>query len=312
MRYEVFADRVFLVHFGMNFVLLVLTAKLGDYRTEWKRLAKAAALGSLFYVCVLLWPMGSIRSAGAVKTVLQAVGTLVTLCAAFRMSVKELIPKTRKREKARPFTGEQAGSEGEAVLEAAFLYIASACVMGGVLALEKGSGKGLLQRASGMKNLILAISAAAVGVLMTGRLKKRQNNPFWEAELKNGEKSCRVTALVDSGNSLYDPVSKRPVCIVQGDVLKQLDLLDRPEKFRLIPYHSIGRQHGLLQAAAAEEVYLQKGGQKLKRENVLLAGSDQPLSRSGRYQMLLHPALLEETKGANHDIESSDAGKDAV
>lgn len=312
MRYEVFADRVFLMHFGMNFVLLVLTAKLGGYRTGWKRLIKAAALGSLFYVCVLLWPMGSIRAAGTVKTVLQAVGTLATLCSAFGMSVKGLMPKARKRTKAQHPVGAHAGTEGEAVLEAGFLYMASACVTGGVLTLENGPGKGLLQGTSAMKLLIPAALAAIVGIGMTGRLKERQKNPFWEVELKDGEKSCRVTALVDSGNSLFDPVSKRPVCIVQREVLKQLDLLDRPEKFRLIPYHSIGRQHGLLQAAAAEEMYLQKGGQKLKRENVLLACSDQPLSRSGRYRMLLHPALLEETKGANHDIESSDAGKDAV
>lgn len=33
------------------------------------------------------------------------------------------------------------------------------------------------------------------------------------------------------------------------------------------------------------------------------------LSRSGGYQMILHPALLEEKKGADHDIKSSDAGK---
>ena len=33
---------------------------------------------------------------------------------------------------------------------------------------------------------------------------------------------------------------------------------------------------------------------------------------SGGYQMILHPALLEEKKGADHDIKSSDAGKSAV
>lgn len=307
MQYEVFADRVFLMHFGMNFMLLVLTAKLGGYRIGWPRLAAAAASGSLFFVCVLLWPMGSARAAGTVKTVLMAAGTLATVYGAFPTSAEDLMPQKRKRRKARPFPAEKTGEKGEKVWEPAFWYMASACGLGGVTALENGSGG-----RSWMKLLLVAACAAAAGIRMTGRLRKRQKNPLWEVELSDGEKRCRVTALMDSGNSLFDPVSKRPVCIVQREVLEQLGLLDRPEKFRLIPYHSIGRQHGLLQAAAAEEVYLQKEGQKLKRENVLLAVSDQPLSRSGRYRMLLHPALLEETKGANHDIEGSDAGKNAV
>lgn len=312
MRYEVFADRVFLWHFGMNFILLVLTAKLGSYRTGWKRLAAAAALESALFVCVLLSPMGSLRAAGIIKAALMALGMMGTLYIAFGRGAGRREPKALRRPEARPPTGVKKGAEGTTVVEAAFLYIASSCVAGGALAAGNGMQKGTRRGTSGMKILIPAAVAAAAGVWMTERLKKRRKSPFWEVQLWDRGKSCTVTALMDSGNSLFDPVSKRPVCIVQKEVFAQLGLFDRPEKFRLIPYHSVGRQHGLLQAAAVEEMYLQKGGEKLKRKNVLLALSDQPLSGEGRYQMLLHPALLEETKGANHDIESDDAGTDAV
>lgn len=308
MRYEVFADRVFFLHFGMNFILLVLTAKLGGYRTGWKRLVTAAALESAFFVCVLLSPLGSLGAAGIIKAALMALGMLAALYIAFGWGAGRREPRARGRTGAQPPAGVKNGAEGT-VVEAAFLYIASSCVAGGALAAGNGMQKGAL---SGMKILIPAAAAAAVCIRMAERLKRRQKDPFWEVQLLDRGKSCPATALMDSGNSLFDPVSKRPVCIVQREVFAQLGLFDRPEKFRLIPYHSVGRQRGLLRAAAVEEMYLQKGSEKLKRKNVLLALSDQPLSGEGRYQMLLHPALLEETKGANHDIESDDAGTDAV
>lgn len=81
---------------------------------------------------------------------------------------------------------------------------------------------------------------------------------------------------------------------------------------RLIPYHSIGRAHGLLRAVTVSELYLRKDGQEKKIADVTVAVGPGRLSRSGGYQMILHPALLEEKKGADHDIKSSDAGKSAV
>lgn len=298
MRYEVYADRIFFLHFGMNFLLLVLTAQLSGCRTGWKRMAKAAAFGSLLFVCVLLLPLGSFRTVRAAKTALLALGTLAELETAFG---------TKKRRSSRAAWHEIIYADISVTAEASCLYIAAACALGGALAAVRNTGER-------MSHILLpAAAATAGGAWMIAACRRRQKDPLWTARIRVGEKSCRVTALVDSGNSLFDPVSKRPVCIVQREVSEQLGLLERPERFRLIPYHSIGRQHGLLRAAPAEEIYLQKGGQKRRLDGVLLAVSDQPLSCSGRYQMLLHPALLEETKGADkHDIESSDAGKDAV
>lgn len=78
----------------------------------------------------------------------------------------------------------------------------------------------------------------------------------------------RLKGLVDSGNQLYDPMTKTPVMIVQADqlmsicgepfielmkqshpveVMQKLDdqfpLLDR---LRLVPYRAVGHDHGFL------------------------------------------------------------------
>ena len=116
---------------------------------------------------------------------------------------------------------------------------------------------------------------------------------------------------MDSGNSLKDPYTGRPVCILDEETAKKLGI-SAEKAVRLIPYHSIGRAHGLLRAVTVSELYLRKDGQEKKIADVTVAVGPRRLSRSGGYQMILHPALLEEKKGADHDIKSSDAGKSAV
>lgn len=344
MQYKLYVDRVFFLHFGIQFFLLFLTARMGGYRTGIRRLAGCAALGTMMFVGVLLVPMPGrglsgllVAGEGAVifgKTLLFTVSNLVVI----RMALK-------LRGKA-------------ALVRAGFLYIAAAFSLGGSL----GGGYSITQlvtgnwgdagslasgRSAAASNtgslwtvLFLAALATSAGIWLVSREGKRRKNPYFTATLREGEKQLVVTALADSGNSLFDPISGVPVCVAEKSVLEKLDLLEKPEKSRLIPYHSVGKQHGLLQAAVVEEMCLQKEGQQQKIPRVLLAASPQELSVGGRYQLLLHPALLEnlqpvqpktagrtsdrdkaagkipkdykKTKGADHDIESGDAGKDAV
>ncbi len=271
MRYEIYVDRFLFMHVGLHVLLLFLTAKLGNYPLAWKRIAAAAGMGSLLSLLVLLWPAQGGETVVTVKTLLSAAGSFAMLPVAFGIRGR----------------GEWAHCTAS--------YAACICLAGGVLAAVDSIGR---PSQSSLRILAAVTCTAAGGAWFIRRMRLARANPFWLALLKEGEKSCRVTALMDSGNGLLEPVSKEPVCIVQKEVMQKLGLLQKPEKFRLIPYHSIGRQHGLLKAAAVEEMYLQKGAQRLTKRKVWLAESEEALSTSGRYQLLLHPALVEETKGA--------------
>ena len=59
---------------------------------------------------------------------------------------------------------------------------------------------------------------------------------------------CQVTALIDSGNGLVEPISKSPVSIVEEGVIGVYKNYLRAEKFRMIPYHSVGKDRGMLEA----------------------------------------------------------------
>lgn len=332
MHYKVYVDRVFFLHFSIQFFLLLLTARLGGYRTAIRRLAAGAAVGGLLFVAVLLLPVPVAEAVDGGTAFLAA--TLAGSDAAFRaMGVAA--------GKAVLFAGislltlkAALGLRGQkALARAAFFYIAAACLLGGVLGCSahmlapvfgegdrQDKGTGITGSLWGI--LLPAAMAMAGGLWLIRQENRRRKNPLFTVKLKEGERRIAVTALADSGNSLCDPISGAPVCIAEKSVLEELGLLEKPEKFRLIPYHSIGRAHGILQAWTVEEMILQRQGQEQKRKGILLAASTQQLSAGGRYRLLLHPALLEktkntpdslkETKGAEHDIEGGSAGKDAV
>lgn len=284
MQYSLYVDRIFFLHFIMNFLLLLLTAKLASCQLHWKRMLGAAAAGALFFLVILLIPAGKIPGMWGLKNAASLLAGLAGLQLAFGFR------------------------KWESLIRAAFFYVLSACVLGGILGAWYGRGKPL----SLVKILVSASCAVFFLLGLIARERRKRKNLLWQVEVKTKSRRVAGAALLDSGNSLYDPFTGRPVCLVEKEMAEMLGLLRRPEKIHIIPYHSIGKQHGLLQAEAVEEMYLEKDGQERRIKQVMLAVSPQRLSAAGRYQLILHPALLEEKKGENHDIESSDAGENAV
>lgn len=290
MRYSLYVDRIFFLHFGMNFLLLWLTAGIGDLRPGKKRLAAAAAAGSAYFLAVLLLLPGGPGRVPIVKTGLLAAGAAAMLQLAFRFS------------------------NGRGLFRAVLLYLAASCALGGAVGAAYGLADALFGAAGrSLYSVLLPSAAAAVlGTWILCRERRKRRDPLWTVRIRNGERELTLTGLMDSGNSLYDPVSGSPVCILERAAAEQLGLLERAAGFRLIPYRSVGKMHGLLPAAAVEELYLCREETQIRRRRVLLAVEEGPLSAKNRYRMLLHPALLEEKKGEDHDIEGGAAGKDAV
>ena len=113
-----------------------------------------------------------------------------------------------------------------------------------------------------------------------------------------------LTALMDTGNTLTDPVSGQPVPVAEGDALADLfppthrpdreDLTDPVfgmtrlntgawrGRFSLLPYRAVGVERGFLLAVRVDRMTI---GEK-KREGVLVALSPTPVSDGGGYRVL--------------------------
>jgi stage II sporulation protein GA (sporulation sigma-E factor processing peptidase) len=128
-------------------------------------------------------------------------------------------------------------------------------------------------------------------------------------------RTVRVTALLDTGNHLVDPLTREPVVILGAELAGRLlpeegvaavtaaaanpvdgvtMLSETPlaSRVRLVPYSTLGRENGLLVAFRADAVRLFDGAEGLAGPTALVAFHGQPLDPSGLYQALVHPALV--------------------
>ena len=132
----------------------------------------------------------------------------------------------------------------------------------------------------------VAIIGALLGFILTylafkiikGRITKK--SVFYEITIFFKEKTVEVTAMLDTGNLLKDPISQMPVILIQKNKLSQIipkNILDNLEnvlgggyslniseterneyfsKFKIIPFNSIGKQNGMLIGFKADKIQI--------------------------------------------------------
>ena len=127
-----------------------------------------------------------------------------------------------------------------------------------------------------------------------------------------------MPALVDTGNELRDPLSGAPVVIVeigqligilpenirtaledkgQGDLTEIQDVLRTVgwlNRFRLVPYKSLGCDNGLLPGLKPDYIEISGGGrdEKLETKEVIVCFYNSRLSEENNYHALLGPDLV--------------------
>ena len=100
-----------------------------------------------------------------------------------------------------------------------------------------------------------------------------------------------ITALVDTGNGLVDPVSQKPVAVLEEESWQKMTRWMQPEKYRVIPFHSIGKEHGLLSGYEVGLMEVEGEIGVRQHKNVIIAVFKGKLSKTGGYQMILPPEL---------------------
>lgn len=279
----VYIDLFLVLNFVVNYLLLVCAGKLDGGEIRRGRTALAAALGSAYGVAALL-PGWAVLEHPVCKGV-AAVGMLLT---AFGRS--ERLPRRGA------------------------LFLVLSCAFGGALLLlsmargTDGMAGGLLGPSLGMRGILIA-AALSYGVLslLLGRQfsHTRAGGELEKLTLVHQGRSVTLLALRDTGNTLQDPVTGRPVVVVEGEkiqtLLPELPRLDRQSlsrpvellrelegqtsdlRLQLLPYRAIGVECGLLLALRVDRVCW---GQQEHR-NCLTALSPTPLSDGGGYCALI-------------------------
>ena len=131
------------------------------------------------------------------------------------------------------------------------------------------------------------------------------------------KKEVQLVALVDTGNSLKEPLTQSPVMIVEyfaikdilpkkierlftGDGDMELDIVAEVMfevydeiKLRIIPFKSLGKDNGMLIGFKPDEISINDEQFKKKvREDVVVGIYNNKLSSDDNYKCLLHPEIL--------------------
>lgn len=178
---------------------------------------------------------------------------------------------------------------------------------------------------------ILLVAELGWGVVHERMIKRIHQIPI---EINCNQSCIKIQALLDTGNSLKDPLNKQPVIIVEQQALQELlpskleeiiadleqgsltslnqaDELEGWEtRIRLIPFSSIGKPKGLLLGFRPDQVKI--AGQRLP-ENLhpTIAIHPHRLDPTESYFALIPPQLVQNSEGIIH-FDSQEGGASHV
>ena len=169
--------------------------------------------------------------------------------------------------------------------------------------------------------LTIALSLALMIWFFRQQWRSRKNREqlaslLAEVRVHIGEVTCSCTGLIDTGNQLYDPLTRTPVMIMEAekweDVLppgwiRQLsheevhaviEALDSEpfiwqDRLRIVPFSGIHRGTKFMMALKPDKVVIVSEQGQMETSKVLIGLRSGSLSPDGAYQAIIHPHLLE-------------------
>lgn len=297
---DIYLDVLFLENIVMNYLILVMTARFSKIKTSNVRLLLGALIGAAYVVVLVLFPDMEVYYTTVAKIALS-LGLVAIVFSPER--IKDFIK----------------------VL--AIFYISTFIFAGAALAFlyffESGGiiKNGILYVYWQSKWTLLFLSIITVVIII---------RTFWDViqykfireklliPLKIIFESRRIhlSALVDTGNNLHDPLTNMPVVIVEFAAIREIlpqdirSIFDQSQdqdltyvttiisrsnwysRFRLIPYTSLGRENGMLIGFKPD--YIEIGDEDEKRgvSDVIIGIYNRALSKNEHYKALLGPELV--------------------
>ncbi|KGG80576.1 sigma-E processing peptidase SpoIIGA [Caloranaerobacter azorensis] len=292
----IYAEYLILENFIINFIILYVTKRFTRTETTRLRLILAALIGAI-YTLVIFYPKLSFMVNFTMKI---TISILIIIVAFNPITLKKFIK-----------------------LIATF-YIVSFVFAGSALALfylidvDSYISNGIFYiKDFPIKILIFAIITSWILIKYTlsyiqGRISRDKILVPISILLRN--KEAHVVALVDTGNSLKDPLTDVPVIIVQFSAIKDIlpektkkffemynvkDLqfilpflqeLGQDLKIRIIPFKTIGKENGVLFGFKPDKVIIKDQDRAIT--DIIVGICNDKLSNDNKYEALLHPELL--------------------
>lgn len=272
-------------NFVFDLALLWATARLMARSVPWRRLALGAACGTACF-----WVLPTAGPPLSTAASLAATSCLMVATALGLRPVRTVLTAT-----------------------AVFHGVAFAAAGAGALAAGLWGGPAAPQPLAGA-----AAALALTGAMALVGLHSARRMAIWAAlqvrlHLRFGDRWVTLTGLVDTGNRLREPVGRLPVVLVWSGALRpvlpqslqpmvkrlaagELEGVGRlaawepswGARFRLVPFRSVGTEHGLLVGLRADALRLELPGRPpVEVGPVVVALAGAPLAPGADFEALV-------------------------
>ncbi|NLN63870.1 MAG: sigma-E processing peptidase SpoIIGA [Clostridiaceae bacterium] len=294
-----YIDVLFLENVIVNYGILQITEKLSGCYSSGIRKFISAIIGAVYLVIMLLCP---------------AIRTMYTVAGKLLLSVLMI---------AVAFPFREMKSALKALLS---FYISSFIFAGAGYALMSLTNQGIYFKNGEFYNQMKSDTLLLVLTLIFGFLMVRAFTDIFRRRVENesyivkayihlGERMVCLQALIDTGNSLMDPVTQYPVMIAELDGVKELlpagmtewlknwsqsqntiggldENSEWQKRIRLIPFHAIGTDNGMLPGFKPDSVCVEKEEYHYERTQVVVCICQNRLSTKNQYKAIISPEMV--------------------
>lgn len=305
MYLEVYPDVIFVLNFFLDFIILSMLKKVNRKKSPMKMRILAAILGALATVIISIFPWMNIILR---FIIINVVASALMLQLAFgRMKTADLIKQVITLYLITYFIG--------GLINSIYYYtnIRQHLIhFGNSIIFSNISGTFVII-------VMVLLIPALILLLWLYRIIQSDNLEVYDVELIYNNSLINTKGFFDTGNCLYDPIFKKPVIIIENSLLEELLTPELRKEYetmkfsmdgkgietvdsdaerlsslnlRIIPYQSIGKQHGIMLGLVLDKVMIHKGKETLCNEKVTAAICDNRLSTKEEYHVILHKELL--------------------
>ncbi len=297
---EIYLDVLILENLVINYLILYVTAKFSKYNTSTLRLFSGAIIGALYVGIIIVEPDIKVFYTTLAKILLSFFIIAVTFSPRKVMTfIKTLV----------------------------IFYISTFIFAGAALAFlffnQQGGfvKNGIVYVFGQSKWSLMFFSLVTVGIIIkifmeVIQSKFTRENLLIPVKISFDNRKIGFPALVDTGNTLKDPLTNIPVMVVEFKALEELlpieikDIFRNSKeddlscvtttistskwfsRFRLIPFSSLGKENGMLIGFKPDFIEIGEEEEKRDVKNVIVGIYNRSLSRNEKYKALLGPELV--------------------
>lgn len=280
-EYVVYLDVFFLINFIMDYIIVTITSWIRRKKVNYIRRVLSAVFGALYSIVIIKPLFYHLTNTMFLNVLVAAVMVIIAFgfidISTYLKNVLLLFGVSF-------------------MMSGAINYLYYSTIIGKYV---RSVISGTSNKVVNARRFIIASFLAYVLLNLIVRIIsviKRDNGLYYDVKITYRGKSVIAKALLDTGNSLVEPITGKKVHLAEYNILKPLVEGDEKvkENFYAIPFHSVGKENGILYGIKVDEMVILVEGEPEFIYNPIIGIYKGNMSARRKYSVILNSDVFEE------------------